>query len=64
MSAPHSKGAYMLRIYRSPDGYTFQYEEGTQPEGYELVEQKAAKPSNKAKKPANKAKKAKAKDAD
>ena len=54
----------MLRIYRSPDGYTFQYEEGTQPEGYELVEQKAAKPSNKAKRPANKAKKAKAKDAD
>lgn len=40
----------MLKIYRDKDGYTFQYEEGTQPEGYELVEPKA-----KAKKPANKA---------
>lgn len=51
----------MLKIYRSPDGYTFQYEEGTQPDGYELVEQKAEKPANKAKKPANKSKKAAAK---
>lgn len=23
-----------LKIYRSPDGYQFQYEEGTQPAGY------------------------------
>jgi len=44
----------MLKIYRDKDGYTFQYEEGTQPEGYELVEEKAAKPANKAAKPANK----------
>ena len=44
----------MLKIYKSPDGYTFQYEEGTQPEGYELVEPKAKKAENKAKKPANK----------
>ena len=29
-----------LRIYRSPEGYTFQYEEGKQPEGYELVKPK------------------------
>ena len=26
-----------LRIYRSPDGYQFQFEEGQQPEGYVLV---------------------------
>lgn len=31
-----------LLIYRSPEGYTFQYEEGTQPEGYELVKPKPA----------------------
>ena len=31
-----------LRIYRSPEGYTFQYEEGKQPEGYELVKPKPA----------------------
>lgn len=28
----------MLRIYRSPEGYTFQYEDGTQPPGYVLHE--------------------------
>lgn len=40
----------MLKIYRDKDGYTFQYEEGTQPEGLEPVELKAkeAKPANKA----------------
>lgn len=40
----------MLKIYRDKDGYTFQYEEGTQPEGLEPVEPKAkeAKPANKA----------------
>ena len=42
----------MLKIYRDKDGYTFQYEEGTQPEGFELVEQK---PKAKQAKPANKA---------
>lgn len=42
----------MLKIYRDKDGYTFQYEEGTQPEGLELVE---AKPKAKQVKPANKA---------
>lgn len=41
----------MLKIYRDKDGYTFQYEEGTQPEYYELVEPpkaKEVKPANKA----------------
>ena len=41
----------MLKIYRDKDGYTFQYEEGTQPEGLELDEKpkaKQAKPANKA----------------
>jgi hypothetical protein len=27
-----------LRIYRSPNGLTFQFEEGKAPEGYVLVE--------------------------
>ena len=50
-----------LRIYRSPEGYTFQYEEGTQPDGYVLVEEPKPKAApkrrtatNKAAKPANK----------
>lgn len=50
-----------LRIYRSPEGLTFQYEEGTQPDGYALVtaEKPKAAPkrrttANKAEKPANK----------
>lgn len=48
-----------LRIYRAPDtGYTFQYEEGKQPEGYELVKPKPAPKkrtaTNKAAKAANK----------
>ena len=41
----------MLKIYKDKDGYTFQYEEGTQPEGLKLVEQpkaKVVKPANKA----------------
>ena len=42
----------MLKIYRDEDGYTFQYEEGTQPEDLELVEDK---PKAKQVKPANKA---------
>ena len=50
----------MLKIYRDKDGYTFQYEEGTQPEGMELVE---PKPKTRAKesKPANKARTTKTK---
>ena len=49
-----------LRIYRSPEGYTFQYEEGTQPSGYEpadekpKVTRKRRTPANKAAKPADK----------
>ena len=42
----------MLKIYKDKDGYTFQYEEGTQPEGLEPVE---AKPKAKQARPANKA---------
>ncbi len=52
----------MLRIYRSPEGFTFQYEEGEQPQGFEPVD--APKPkaaprkrrttANKAVKPENK----------
>lgn len=40
-----------LRIYRSPEGFTFQYEEGKQPAGYELV---APKPAPKRRTTANK----------
>jgi len=43
-----------LKIYRSPDGYQFQYEEGTQPAGYVLVT--AEKPKRRT--AANKAKQA------
>lgn len=51
-----------LRIYRAPEsGYTFQFEEGTQPDGYVLAETAKPKPaskrraaSNKAAKPVNK----------
>lgn len=45
----------MLKRYKI-GGLTYQYEEGTQPEG--AVEVKAEKPANKAKAPANKSKKA------
>ena len=44
----------MMKIYEY-EGFTRQYEEGTQPEG--AVEVKAKKPENKAKEPKNKAKK-------
>ena len=48
----------MMKIYLV-NGFTRQYEEGTQPEGaVEVVAKKAVEPSNKAKKPANKSKKA------
>lgn len=40
------------------NGHQYQWHEGNQPEGaVEVVEKKAAEPSNKAKKTANKAKK-------
>ena len=29
-----------LRIYRSPEGFTFQFEEGTQPPSYVPVDEK------------------------
>lgn len=41
----------MLKIYKDKDGYTFQYEEGTQPEGLEPVE---SKPKAKERRAANK----------
>ena len=45
----------MLRIYQSPAGYTFQYEEGEQPDDYILVDPpKAKKTANKSKAPRNK----------
>ena len=50
----------MLRIYRAPNGSTYQYEEGQQPEGYELVRPAKAQPkakapaANKARAPRNK----------
>ena len=45
----------MLKIYKDKDGYTFQYEEGTQPEGYVLVEDKPKKAAPKRRTTANKA---------
>lgn len=51
----------MLKIYRDKDGYTFQYEEGTQPEDYVLVEDK---PQAKEVKPANKARRTRTKKAE
>lgn len=50
----------MLKIYKDKDGYTFQYEEGTQPEGMELV---GDKPKAKVAKPANKARQTRTKKA-
>lgn len=53
----------MMKIYRY-QGFTRQFEEGTQPEGAveikpeKPVEEKAKKPANKSAKTANKAKKA------
>ena len=52
----------MLRIYRAPDGRTYQYEEGAQPEGFVAVAadkpkaspRKSRTPANKARKPQNK----------
>ena len=47
-----------LRIYRSPDGFTFQYEEGRQPQGYVLVTAERPKAAPKRRTAANKARKA------
>lgn len=49
----------MLRIYVAPSGLLYQYEEGTQPEGYVLYDAKPkAKPTpTKARAAANKARK-------
>ena len=54
----------MLRIYRAPNGSTYQYEEGEQPEDHVLVDEPKAAPkktptkrrttANKARKTANK----------
>ena len=46
----------MLRIYAAPNGRTYQYEEGEQPEGYVPVDvhSKAAKAPNKSRRDANK----------
>lgn len=47
-----------LRIYRSPEGFTFQYEEGMQPDGYVLVTPVKPKAAPKLRATANKAKQA------
>lgn len=48
----------MLKIYRMPNGRTFQFNEGEQPAEAVEVKTKAVPPETKAKKPANKARKA------
>lgn len=49
----------MLRIYAAPNGRTYQYEEGTQPEGYTLAatQPKGAETPAKARTARNKARK-------
>ena len=44
-----------LRIYRSPEGYTFQFEDGQQPAGYVLVTADKPKAAPKRRTTANKA---------
>lgn len=44
----------MLRIYRAPNGRTYQYEEGEQPAGYEPADAKAKPAANKSRRAANK----------
>ena len=48
----------MLRIYRAPNGRTYQYEEGEQPEDHVLVEPPKPEPKAKARTTRNKARKA------
>ena len=38
----------MLRIYKAPDGTTWQYEEGSQPEGYVPADEPKAAPKRRA----------------
>jgi hypothetical protein len=47
-----------LRIYRSPEGFTFQYEEGQQPDGYVPVTAENPKAAPKRRTTANKQAKA------
>lgn len=42
----------MLKIYRAPDGTTWQYEEGEQPRGYVEVKARRTAPANKRRAPA------------
>ena len=44
-----------LRTYRSPEGYTFQFEDGQQPAGYVLVTPDKPKAAPKRRTAANKA---------
>lgn len=48
----------MLKIYRMPNGRTYQYEETEAPAGAVLVEPEKKAPKAKAVKPANKSRKA------
>ncbi len=47
-----------LRIYRAPSGLCFQYEEGTQPDGYVLAMPEKPKAAPKRRTAANKARQA------
>ena len=42
----------MLKIYRAPDGSTWQYEEGEQPHGYMEVKARRTATANKRRAPA------------
>lgn len=44
----------MLRIFRAPNGRTYQYEDGRQPAGYEPADAKAKPAANKSRRAANK----------
>lgn len=44
-----------LKIFRSPEGYTFQFEDGQQPAGYVLVTTEKPKAAPKRRTAANKA---------
>ena len=53
----------MLKVYRAPDGTTWQYEEGRQPAGYVDVELKARKaPPNKSRRAQDKSRGSRAKE--
>lgn len=38
----------MLKVYLAPNGHTYQYDEGTQPQGFEPVDPPKAEPTPKA----------------